>query len=130
MEAGRARLLKGRASRYLFVTARGGCMTRQAFWKLLAGYGKYPRLTMNWRAGELYERAVPATMRASIAGRLVPRLPSRLAHYATRSFLATPRLASAEANASLWRSSCLYVREVPLKRIAACCGRSCAAFER
>ena len=33
-------LLKGRASRYLFVTARGGCLTRQAFWKLLAGHGR------------------------------------------------------------------------------------------
>jgi integrase/recombinase XerD len=29
LESGRAALLKGRASRYLFVTARGGCMTRQ-----------------------------------------------------------------------------------------------------
>jgi integrase/recombinase XerD len=35
----RPRLLKGRASRYLFVTARGGSMTRQAFWKLLRGHG-------------------------------------------------------------------------------------------
>ena len=40
LEKGRPSLLKGRASRYLFVTARGGCLTRQAFWKLLAGYGK------------------------------------------------------------------------------------------
>lgn len=37
---GRSALLKGRASRYLFITARGGCLTRQAFWKLLAGHGK------------------------------------------------------------------------------------------
>ncbi len=37
---GRPQLLKGRASPYLFVTNRGGAMTRQAFWKLLAGYGK------------------------------------------------------------------------------------------
>jgi integrase/recombinase XerD len=37
---GRRPLLKGRASRYLFITARGGCLTRQAFWKLLAGYGR------------------------------------------------------------------------------------------
>jgi integrase/recombinase XerD len=36
----RAALLKGRSSRYLFVTARGGPMTRQAFWVLLARYGK------------------------------------------------------------------------------------------
>ena len=36
----RPALLRGRPSRYLFVTARGGCLTRQAFWKLLAGYGK------------------------------------------------------------------------------------------
>jgi integrase/recombinase XerD len=40
LENGRAGLLKGRASRYLFVTARGGCLTRQGFWKLLAGHGK------------------------------------------------------------------------------------------
>ncbi len=37
---GRPRLLKGRASRFLFVTARGSAMTRQAFWKLIRGYGK------------------------------------------------------------------------------------------
>jgi len=36
----RGALLKGRSSRYLFVTARGGPMTRQAFWILLARYGK------------------------------------------------------------------------------------------
>jgi integrase/recombinase XerD len=37
---GRPRMLKGRASPFLFVTNRGGAMTRQAFWQLLAGYGK------------------------------------------------------------------------------------------
>ena len=36
---GRPQLLKGRASRFLFVTARGSAMTRQTFWKLLRGYG-------------------------------------------------------------------------------------------
>lgn len=40
LRAGRPALLKGRGSRYLFVTARGGCLTRQAFWKLTAGYGR------------------------------------------------------------------------------------------
>jgi integrase/recombinase XerD len=37
---GRPGLLKGRASPYLFVTNRGGAMSRQAFWQLLGGYGK------------------------------------------------------------------------------------------
>jgi integrase/recombinase XerD len=40
LESGRLRLLKGRASPYLFATNRGGAMSRQAFWKLLGGYGK------------------------------------------------------------------------------------------
>jgi len=40
IRSGRASLLKGPASRYLFITARGGCLTRQAFWKLLAAYGR------------------------------------------------------------------------------------------
>ncbi|MCW5983031.1 MAG: site-specific tyrosine recombinase XerD [Bryobacteraceae bacterium] len=35
----RPALLKGRQSRYLFVTARGGKLTRQGFWKALRGYG-------------------------------------------------------------------------------------------
>ncbi len=34
---GRPRLLKGRASPYLFVTNRGGAMSRQSFWQLLGG---------------------------------------------------------------------------------------------
>ena len=40
LRTSRNQLLKGRASRYLFVTRRGGCPTRQAFWKLLAAYGR------------------------------------------------------------------------------------------
>lgn len=38
--AARPALLKGRVSRYLFVTARGGRLTRQGFWKSMAGYGR------------------------------------------------------------------------------------------
>lgn len=41
---GRSQLLKGRASSALFVTNRGGPMTRQAFWKLLRGYGLRARV--------------------------------------------------------------------------------------
>jgi len=40
LENGRPRLLRRRASPYLFVTARGTCMTRQCFWKLLGDYGR------------------------------------------------------------------------------------------
>jgi len=41
LHAGRPAILKGRASRYLFVTARGGGMTRQGFWQLLGNHGKH-----------------------------------------------------------------------------------------
>ena len=40
LNSGRSQLLKGKASPYLFITNRGGAMTRQCFWKLLSGYGK------------------------------------------------------------------------------------------
>jgi asparagine synthase (glutamine-hydrolysing) len=59
--------------------------------ELLAGYGKYPRVALNWRAGALYERMVPNALRDSIARGVVPRLPGRLARYAKRSFLAMDR---------------------------------------
>jgi integrase/recombinase XerD len=36
----RAQLLKGKVSPYLFVTARGTCITRQGFWKLLRAHGR------------------------------------------------------------------------------------------
>lgn len=36
----RGAVLKSKTSSALFVTARGGPMTRQGFWKLLGGYGK------------------------------------------------------------------------------------------
>lgn len=40
LAGGRPAILRGRSSRYLFITARGTKMTRQAFWKLLAAHGK------------------------------------------------------------------------------------------
>jgi asparagine synthase (glutamine-hydrolysing) len=58
--------------------------------ELLAGYGKYPRALVNWRAASAYG-AVPAPLRHWISETLVPHLPSRLGRYARRSFLAMPR---------------------------------------
>jgi asparagine synthase (glutamine-hydrolysing) len=62
--------------------------------ELLAGYGKYPRALLNWRAGGVYERVVPAAVRATVASSVVPRLPDGMRRYAMRSFLAMPRNAS------------------------------------
>jgi integrase/recombinase XerD len=62
MGAGRPALLKGRASRHLFVTARGGAMTRQGFWKLLRGHGR--------RVG-LFGKLTPHVVRHSFATHLV-----------------------------------------------------------
>jgi asparagine synthase (glutamine-hydrolysing) len=59
--------------------------------ELLAGYGKYPRALLNWKAGGIYERMLPAAVRATVASAVVPRLPGRLGQYASRSFLAMPR---------------------------------------
>ena len=59
--------------------------------ELLAGYGKYPRSLLNWKAGGIYERLVPAAVRTSVASSLVPRLPSRIGRYAQRSFLGMAR---------------------------------------
>jgi len=39
LASGRPLLLKGRASRALFVTGRGGAMSRQTFWRLIRAYG-------------------------------------------------------------------------------------------
>jgi asparagine synthase (glutamine-hydrolysing) len=54
--------------------------------ELLAGYGRYPRALLNWRAGEIYARALPQRVRNAVAG-AIPSLPGRLGRYARRSFL-------------------------------------------
>jgi integrase/recombinase XerD len=62
LAAGRPPLLKGRASRYLFVTARGSAMTRQTFWALLRRRG---------RGAGIFRRLTPHVVRHSFATHLV-----------------------------------------------------------
>ena len=54
--------------------------------ELLAGYGKYPRALLNWRAGSIYSRLVPGPVRHAVAAG-VRRAPGSLGRYARRSFL-------------------------------------------
>jgi integrase/recombinase XerD len=58
----RPALLKERPSRYLFVTARGGPITRGGFWKLLAGYA---------RKTGLFKGVSPHVLRHSFATHLL-----------------------------------------------------------
>jgi integrase/recombinase XerD len=62
LASGRPRLLKGRASRYLFVTAHASAMTRQTFWALIRRHG---------RSAGIFRRLTPHVVRHSFATHLV-----------------------------------------------------------
>ena len=58
--------------------------------ELLAGYGKYPRALVNWRAAAAYG-VLPHPVRSWIADTIVPRLPANVRRYASRSFMSMER---------------------------------------
>jgi integrase/recombinase XerD len=62
LEHSRPRLLKNGSSPHLFVTRRGGGMTRQSFWNLI---GRYSRLA------KLKKKVTPHTLRHSFATHLL-----------------------------------------------------------
>jgi integrase/recombinase XerD len=64
IETGRPALLRSRTSAYLFITARGGPMTRQAFWNLIRNHGK--------RVGIFHDLS-PHALRHSFATHLLER---------------------------------------------------------
>jgi integrase/recombinase XerD len=62
LQQARPALLKGRASPFVFVTSRGGGLTRQAFWKSLAAYG---------RQSGIFEGLSPHVLRHTFATHLL-----------------------------------------------------------
>jgi integrase/recombinase XerD len=62
LREGRGKLLRGRASPHVFVTARGRAMARQSFWALLKSYGRKAGITA---------RLTPHVVRHSFATHMV-----------------------------------------------------------
>ena len=62
LQTSRPALLRGRTSEYLFISARGQRLTRQAFWKLLIAHGK--------KIG-IFNRLTPHVIRHSFATHLL-----------------------------------------------------------
>jgi asparagine synthase (glutamine-hydrolysing) len=58
--------------------------------ELLAGYAKYPKALVNWRAAAAYG-VLPHPLRSWIADSVVPLLPHAIARYARRSFVSMER---------------------------------------
>ena len=58
--------------------------------ELLAGYAKYPKALVNWRAAAAYG-VLPHPLRSWIADTVVPRLPASMRRYASRSFMSMER---------------------------------------
>jgi asparagine synthase (glutamine-hydrolysing) len=56
--------------------------------ELLAGYGKYPRVTWNWRASRIYRRLVPVRALRDSMARAAAHSPGRFGRVVRRSFLA------------------------------------------
>jgi asparagine synthase (glutamine-hydrolysing) len=54
--------------------------------ELLAGYGKYPRSLLNWRAGSIYTKTVPRAVRNRVAASAA-HVPGKFGRYMRRSFV-------------------------------------------
>ena len=88
--------------------------------ELLAGYGKYPRALLNWRAGGIYERLVPSAVRSLVAGAVVPRIPARSG--ATRAAPSWPCPAGRTRCCSTTSPACRCTRNGSCWNTLACAG--------